>query len=340
MEFIKVKEIGHGSFSKVSLAKPIFQNSNFPSLVAVKSCGLSQFGFLMKERVILDELSGCPEIIKCYGDCFKVENREKLYNVVLEYACGGSLANRVMNSGQVFDECEIRDYTHSVLKGIRYFHEKGYVHCDIKLENILLSDNGDVKIADFGLAKRITEEKGSTFDIRGTPLYMAPETVKKGEQGQAADIWAFGCLVLEMFTRKPVWNISDVCGLFLKIGVGEEIPEIPGELSDAGKDFLSKCLVKDVRRRWTAEMLLGHPFVNGGKRWVSPSRSPRNPFDFSDWETEKSCWVTPCSRPEMKLEVGLWTRQEKRVSVSNRLRHLVNNERPNWSDIESWITIR
>ncbi|KAK9061863.1 hypothetical protein SSX86_019047 [Deinandra increscens subsp. villosa] len=343
MEWVRGQAIGHGTFAKVSLAKPTSQSSRFPPLMAVKSCAFSHpsSSSLMNEFMILGELKDCPEIIKSFGDCFTVENGEKLYNVALEYASGGSLADKLKSSeNSRLSESEVRRYTKSILKGLRFIHQKGFVHCDIKLQNILLfsdefSDKDDVKIADFGLAKRAAERGNSGYEIRGTPLYLAPETVAGGEQEPAADIWAVGCLVSEMLTGKPAWTCSDIGALLMKIGVGAETPDIPGELSDAGKDFLGKCFVKETGKRWTAEMLLNHPFIYGEDHVQSVSVSPRNPFDFPDWETEQT-FTTPvfCSPGSED-----WNGVETSTSAASRLRELVTGE-PDWSVSSSWVTVR
>ncbi|CAI9264437.1 unnamed protein product [Lactuca saligna] len=340
MEWVRGQAIGHGSFAIVNLAKPTSQNSRFPPLMAVKACGASQSDSLKKERMILDELKDCPEILKCYGDCFTIENGERLYNIALEFASGGSLADRVKNSDNLrLPESDVRRYTNSVLKGLQFVHRNGFVHCDIKLQNILLfagDEKDDVKIADFGLAKKVAEESNSKskHEIRGTPMYMAPETVVSGEQGPASDIWAVGCLVLEMFTGKPAWTCSGVGAVLMKIGVGAEIPDIPGKLSDAGKDFLGKCFVKDPSKRWTAEMLLNHPFINGQDQ--TTSSSPRDPFDFPDWELEPSISVTPFCSPEFDS----WISDDSCPSPASRLRQLVTDRRPDWTEGSSWLTVR
>ncbi|KAK4719301.1 hypothetical protein R3W88_017639 [Solanum pinnatisectum] len=125
-----------------------------------------------------------------------------------------------------------------MLRGLNHIHAIGYVHCDMKPENVLLvlsSSKGSVefraKIGDLGLAKR-----------EGTPMYLSPEAVADNVPESAADIWA---LVFEMLPGKPPWNQKDV---LRKIGEGHELPMIRG-------DFL--------HYRWTAEMLLIHPFVEG-----------------------------------------------------------------------------
>lgn len=329
--WIKYKSIGHGSFSNVTLAKPTNQTSHFPPLIAIKSSPIVQptsTASLMNEFNILNELQNCPEIVTCYGDCFTCENGQKLYNIVLEYAAGGSLADKVNSK---VPETNVRKYVKSVLKGLQFIHRKGFVHCDIKLQNILLFSSDNVKIADFGLAK--TTGFNSEYEVRGTPMYMAPETVIGGEQGPESDIWAVGCLVSEMITGKPVWDCSDIGSLLMKIGVGDDVPDIPEKLSDAGKDFIGKCFVKEKSKRWTAEMLLDHPFIAGDDE-VSTS-SPRDPFDFPEWESDELI-ATPVWSMGSECCSGV----EMGVSPVRRLRQLVREEGPDWSGTSSWVTVR
>ncbi|KAL4568727.1 hypothetical protein LXL04_024342 [Taraxacum kok-saghyz] len=336
MEWVRGKTIGHGSFATISLAQLTTHNSDIPPLMAVKSCGVSHSASLIYERRILAELNDCPEIIHCFGESITVENRIKMYNIALEYASGGDLAYNLKNYGN-FQLSEVRRYTNSILKGLQFIHRNGFVHCDIKLQNILLVSDGvnaDVKIADFGLAKKTDGESKSNYEIRGTPMYMAPETVVSDEQEPPSDIWALGCLVAEMVTGKPAWFCSDIGPLLLKIGVGTEVPEIPGKLSTAGKDFLGKCFLKDPRKRWTAEMLLNHPFVAKEKAEdCIRSFSPRDHFNFPDWELTESFAMTQLPSPELSHLAPL-------VSPATRLRQLTVNERPSWSDSSRWVTVR
>ncbi|KAK6152730.1 hypothetical protein DH2020_012369 [Rehmannia glutinosa] len=341
MNWVRGEKLGHGSFATVNLAVPRSQSSGLPPLMAVKSCGFSSSSSLMSEKLILEELKDCPEIIRCFGESFSYENGEKLYNVLLEYASGGSLADKLKNSGdRRLPEFEVRQYTKALLKGLRYIHNSGYVHCDIKLQNILLCRNGVVKIADFGLAKRV---EGRKREYSGTPLYMSPEMVAGGDQGPAADIWALGCVAAEMLTGSPAWRCSDVASLLMKIGVGDELPEIPKNLSSDGKDFLGKCFVKDPSNRWTAEMLLNHPFIcdqDFEDEINTASTSPRCPFDFPDnWESSVTCSITSLTLPEYSPESTLfgggWS-----IAAAERLRELISDQYSDWSVTDDWVTVR
>ncbi|XP_071711413.1 mitogen-activated protein kinase kinase kinase 20-like [Rutidosis leptorrhynchoides] len=331
MEWVRGKTIGHGSFAAVSLAKPINQNSEFPSLIAVKTCGVSHSDSLSNECQVLQHLKDCPEIINCYGDSLTIENNEKLYNLALEYASGGALSDKVKSLRLL--EIEVRKYTCSILKGVDSIHRSGFVHRDLKLDNVLLvnEDGKEIaKIADFGLAKR-ANLSSTMYEVRGTPMYMAPETVRGGEQEAASDIWAVGCLVTEMITGTPVWNCSDFSALVMKIGVGTEIPKIPSKLSEDGKDFLGKCFEKNPRERWTAEMLLDHPFVKNitFDKEVGNQISPRDVFDFPDWETEDSSCLTV---PEFEFPT---------IAPEMRLGQLLTDQKPNWCSVSnSWVEVR
>ncbi|KAK4416187.1 Mitogen-activated protein kinase kinase kinase [Sesamum alatum] len=365
MDWVRGEKLGQGSFATVSLAVPRGRSSCLPPLMAVKSCGVSHSSSLVNEKLVLEELKDCPEIIRCFGESFSCENGEKLYNVLLEYASGGSLADKLKKSGdRRLPESDVREYTKSLLKGLRYIHKVGFVHCDIKLQNILLGPNGGVKIADFGLAKRVGRKSGVPgCELRGTPMYMSPEMVSAGEQGAPADIWALGCLVAEMVTGAPAWSSSDVAGLLMRIGVGEEVPAIPGILSEEGKDFLGKCFVKNPSKRWTAEMLLNHPFVCDqedlygdsfaalkDRREITASTSPRCPFDFPDWVSVSSatCSITSLPSPAHFPESVLWFCEESNfrkeswsISPAQRLQELVSEQHgPHWFVSDDWVTIR
>lgn len=279
--------LGKGSFGSVYLAtlkKPRSKYCCLPPVMAVKSAEVSVSGSIQKEREVLSNVKGCANIIRCYGEETTVGvNGTMVYNLLLEYGSGGTLADRINQSGgRGLPEFEVRCYTKSLLLGLKYIHEIGYVHCDMKPENVLLVPNNNgsrtagaitqfrAKICDFGLAKREQQSKKRKLEAywRGTPRYMSPETVMDNVQDRPSDIWALGCIVLEMLTGEPPWgsnqDLTPDC-ILRKIGQGNEVPKIPAELSISkeAKDFLKGCFVRKPMYRLTSEMLLNHSFVEG-----------------------------------------------------------------------------
>ncbi|XP_020597466.1 mitogen-activated protein kinase kinase kinase 3-like, partial [Phalaenopsis equestris] len=252
-----------GSSAVVYLA---FHHS-IPSVTfAVKSTSLSYSALLQREEAVLTNLQGCPQIIRCFGhDITANTSNKQIYNFFLEYASGGCISGAL-------PEPTIRRYVSSILFGLRHIHNMGYVHCDIKPDNILIVD-GEAKIADFGLAMRVGKES-SKGNIRGTPLYMAPESVSRNEYNAAADIWALGCSVSKMASSRLPWlNVDDydheIQHLLFRIAFSDELPEIPLEMSEEGKDFIRCCFQKDLNNRWTAEMLLMHQFMTSSSKLES-----------------------------------------------------------------------
>lgn len=359
MRWVRGGAIGRGSFATVSLAVSGAGEDRFPPLMAVKSCGVDESATLQNERQVLSRLGDCPEVIRCYGADYSCEGGRKLYNVLLEYAAGGCLANRVRDFGALA-ESDVRRYTRSILKGLDYIHGAGFVHCDVKLQNLLLcSSSSDsvfcAKIGDFGLARKVENvagRKGLGLGFRGTPLYMAPECLSGEEHTAAADIWALGCAVVEMASGKSAWKWqpgTDGNAMLFRIWNGKESPEVPSELSEEGKDFIQKCFLRDPTKRWTAEMLLNHPFVAGTDVTVplkqfagGASTSPRDPFDFPEWASDQ----TPSPRPDTETGfdsgINSWIDSSSRSSAfpEERIRQLASKQNLDWSVSESWISVR
>ncbi|MCO5569211.1 hypothetical protein L7F22_022921 [Adiantum nelumboides] len=285
--------LGSGSFGHVSLAL----NLENGSLFAVKSAHASsptELLALRNELHILQTLHS-PFIIHLLGSNFSPNSDSSLplHSLFLEYMDGGSLFDALKKSGGKFQqELQVRCFTRSILQGLSYLHQSGIVHCDIKCHNILLGSSG-VKIGDFGAARRLEEASTSGGNLRGTPLWMAPEVAQGAEAMPASDIWSLGCTVVEMLQGRPPWgHVGSVEAALFKIGCSKENPPLPEFISAEAKDFLSRCMQRDASARWTAAELLKHPFIcgldgDGGAFCNVDQPSPRSTLDFSsDSESE------------------------------------------------------
>ncbi|XP_017233660.1 mitogen-activated protein kinase kinase kinase 20 [Daucus carota subsp. sativus] len=256
LEWEKLRFLGEGLWGSVYLAKIVsHSSSSIPSYVALKLADANSSSTLQLEKTILDDLKGCPQIVQCFGCAFSVENGKLVYNLLLEYANGGTLEQLMEVSGDRMQEFEVSKFTYMLLKGLCHVHHKGYVHGDIKPDNILVfvtkqedgEDEYSLKIADFGLAKSTSCDNAGEVGIVGV------------------DIWALGSVVAEMLVGKSLWcsNVQlDVMLLIMcKESVDKWLEILPEFLSREAKDFLRRCMTMNKNDRWTGDRLLRHPFI-------------------------------------------------------------------------------
>uniref|UniRef100_A0A6N2MX91 mitogen-activated protein kinase kinase kinase n=1 Tax=Salix viminalis TaxID=40686 RepID=A0A6N2MX91_SALVM len=160
------------------------------------------------------------------------------------------------------NESQVSDYTRQILQGLRYLHSSKVVHGDLKCANILVTESGRVKLADFGLSRSMEDHSQSLKLGLGSSYWMAPEVAnpKRVGYGFPSDIWSLGCTVTELSTRKyPQYNARNAVSLDRAIRGGKG-PIVPDYLSDTLKDFINQCLQPDPKQRPTAAELLAHPF--------------------------------------------------------------------------------
>lgn len=233
-----------------------------------------------------------------------------------------------------------------IMEGLRSLHRNGIAHCDLKSRNVLIGEDGP-KVADLGCAKSIGTDPSpcSVRDFSGTPMFMAPEVARGEEQGFEADIWAFGCLVIEMVTGADPWTGSpDPVSLLYRIGFSEDVPEIPAWLSEDAHDFLAKCLARDPRQRWTSEQLLRHPFLDRSgsqaKIAVPDWGSPIGVLDRAFWDSTSEVDL------ETSPDVGTSTALDSGCPADERIEKLIEKNSsmaramPDWTNDEDWFAVR
>jgi tRNA A-37 threonylcarbamoyl transferase component Bud32 len=180
--------------------------------------------------------------------------------LVLELVKGKSLhAYLKAREGRKLPEPEARSIFRQVVAGICYCHQKGIAHRDIKLDNLLLDEQHNIKIIDFGFATSV--QPGVKLKVFcGTPSYMAPEIVNKIDyRGPPADMWSLGVLLYVMLCGCHPFKAASDRELFKKIAKGYY--PVPQHLSACARQLIARLLEVDPQRRLTSEELSRHPFV-------------------------------------------------------------------------------
>lgn len=219
-----------------------------------------------KEIMILSECR-LPQITKYLG-CFV--KHYKLW-VIMEFVNGGTFFE-ILQPGPVTDEQLIAVIAHEILVALDYLHSLGKIHRDLKSQNILLNQEGEVKLTDFGVSTQLSSNFSRRNTTVGTPYWMAPEVILNSTGGHSykADIWSLGCCLYELKNGKPplqehfapmkALRRMSVCKTDQDFLMLIDLDSAT-RWSDTFKDFLKKCFVVDPKERMSASMLLRHKFI-------------------------------------------------------------------------------
>mmetsp|Transcript_14730 Transcript_14730/g.51285 ORF Transcript_14730/g.51285 Transcript_14730/m.51285 type:complete len:1237 (-) Transcript_14730:113-3823(-) len=253
--------LGSGTFGTVYTAFNQTTGALF-AVKCVKGDNASDARELQMEIRVMRRLRH-PHIVRYLG----AEREAGGINIFMELVPGGSVATLLKTYGAL-REPVVRRYTRQILLGVAYLHRRGVVHRDIKGGNVLVSDHGVAKLADFGCATKLLGVVTTSLDdslrkIRGSVPWMAPEVIRQTGGGRLADIWSIGATVIEMATAARPWpNLSNNLAALFHVATSGRSPPIPDSLSEDGRDFIMRCCAPDPSKRWSADKLLSHPFVN------------------------------------------------------------------------------
>uniref|UniRef100_A0A3Q1AY24 non-specific serine/threonine protein kinase n=1 Tax=Amphiprion ocellaris TaxID=80972 RepID=A0A3Q1AY24_AMPOC len=254
--FSDLREIGHGSFGAVYFARDVRTNE----VVAIKKMSYSgkqsneKWQDIIKEVKFLQRIRH-PNSIE-YKGCYL---REHTAWLVMEY-CLGSASDLLEVHKKPLQEVEIAAITHGALQGLAYLHSHNMIHRDVKAGNILLTEPGQVKLADFGSAS-IASPANSFV---GTPYWMAPEVILAMDEGQydgKVDVWSLGITCIELAERKPpLFNMNAMSALY-HIAQNESPTLQSSEWTEYFRNFIDSCLQKIPQDRPHSDDMLGHAFL-------------------------------------------------------------------------------
>ena len=271
------RRIGQGAFGKVNLGLNVLTGR----VVAIKSFKKTP---IEKLKHKMKKIQYETELMKRFNHknitkILEVFNDEEYMLIIMEYINGGNLFNFVKKRRKLSEKMA-KFLFRQIILGIQHIHSKNVVHRDIKLENILIDFNNNVKICDFGIGKVLDSEDELLYDKCGTPMYMAPEIIlaneNNGYKGFPVDIWSSGITLYIMLSGSLPFNlknknnnneniafhsIKEKNNIFLQNQIINVKPKEIENISEEARNLLKGILNKNPAKRLTCSQILNHPWL-------------------------------------------------------------------------------
>ncbi len=252
--------LGKGTFGTVIKAR----NKQTNEIVAIKQILLGkddEIDIVRKEVKILNECVH-PNIVRYRGTYISLNT---LW-IVMEYCAGGSVDAVFRVLKRPLSERLIAYVMREVLAGLVYLHAQHKIHRDIKGGNILLGQNGEVKLADFGVSTELVHTMSRRNSFIGTLYWMAPEAIQEKEYDERADMWSLGITAIEIAESQPPYMHMHYGRALLAIPRDPPpVLQAKDRWSAAMHKFVSRLLIKDLSQRPTAAQMSKDPFVNNDR---------------------------------------------------------------------------
>eukprot|EP01012_Entosiphon_sulcatum_P066273 TRINITY_DN95428_c0_g1_i1.p1 TRINITY_DN95428_c0_g1~~TRINITY_DN95428_c0_g1_i1.p1 ORF type:complete len:497 (+),score=67.15 TRINITY_DN95428_c0_g1_i1:119-1609(+) len=268
-KYSKIRHLGKGNMGTVILVR----NNAEGKVFVMKLIDLSKMGRKEKEGAISEArvLSATQHVnIIQFVEWFLSPKNDQLF-IVMEHAEGGDLSNKVkLQYGRHFSEEQILDWFIQICLAVQFCHQKRVLHRDIKTQNIFLTNNGVIRVGDFGISRVLKNSFENAHTFVGTPYYLSPELVQEKPYNTASDCWAVGVVLYELMALRHPFNATDMKGLMYKI-VRVMYDPPPLMYSEGLRAIVTGLLVKDPNKRLKISQILQLPVVQKRiSQWLDP----------------------------------------------------------------------
>lgn len=278
--------LGKGAFSVVREGTHKKSGQSFAIKIVMKSQLTPEDETALKDEINILQDMEHKHIIRLYA----VYDESNYFYLITERMLGGELFDRIV-SKCYYNEKEARDVCAILFEAMNYIHSKRVAHRDLKPENLLLMSEGsdsDIKIADFGFAKRANNEKCLRTQC-GTPGYVAPEILEGVPYGTQADMWSLGVITFILLGGYPPFIEENQRDLFRKIRKGqyEFHEEYWGGVSSEAKDLIKSLLTVNPEKRLTAQSALNHSWMKSDDSYLAGKDLGVNLAEFKKFNARR-----------------------------------------------------
>jgi serine/threonine protein kinase len=279
------KQLGEGAFSVVKEGSHKQTGDAYAIKIVTKAKLTKEDEIALKDEIDILKDFRHPHIIMLYD----VFDEPQYYYLVTEKMGGGELFDRIVQKSY-YNEKEARDTCKIIFEAIKYCHDHHVAHRDLKPENLLLvgENDSDIKIADFGFAKRVTKPNSLTTQC-GTPGYVAPEILEGVPYDQKADMWSLGVIMYILLGGYPPFIENNQRELFRKIRKGqyEFHEEYWGQVSPEAKDMISALLTVNPSKRMTADNSLTNVWITKDSKALAAQDLGKNLQEFKKFNAKR-----------------------------------------------------
>ncbi|KAJ8725674.1 hypothetical protein PYW08_003857 [Mythimna loreyi] len=303
-----LEHLGKGGFAHVYRAK-CRRTGLFVAIKMIDKALMASAGMIgrVRQEVTIHSRLKHPAILELYTF---FEDAHYVY-LVLELAHNGELAKHFKLGTRGLSEKAAADIFRQVLSGVLYLHTHNIIHRDLSLNNLLLTKDLNVKIADFGLATQLNGPDEKHVTMCGTPNYISPEVASREFHGLPADVWGLGCMLYTLLVGSPPFHTQHVKTTLNKVINADY--KIPLELSLQAQDLLQKLLCKDPTKRITLKGILEHPFLCNAQNSCKQDISRDSGFLTTLHSTQHSNKYRPGDRPDSEMAIKEYNSENRDV---------------------------